>query len=398
MREEGLIGAVSAGMNQSAMLTEFARTGDFDCFLLAGRYSLLDQSGLADLLPECASRGISVIVGGVYNSGILADPVPGATYDYRPAAPAMLAKAQAHARPCAHATACRCGRPRCSSRSDTRGRRGTDRHALAGRGRRRGRDGVDRDPRPAVAGPGGRGPARRGGADAMTVIDAHHHLWTADYAWLRRRVAGARSGATTRSTTCASHLAPPASTGPCWSRRAAATTPRPPSSWRWPPSTPEIAGVVGWASLTVLRLARHARGAIAPASAASLLVGVRDQTQAQPADHLDRRDVRAGLATVRVVGLVNELVVRSAQLPSVARAAADAAGRPVRARPPRQARRSRPAAGRTGARVAAGRAPARNVRGEAVRSGRGGGLGHVDGRGPAAVSSRPRSSCSARSG
>jgi D-threo-aldose 1-dehydrogenase len=95
MRKEGLIGAVSAGMNQSAMLTEFARTGDFDCFLLAGRYSLLDQSGLADLLPECASRGISVIVGGVYNSGILAEPVPGATYDYRPAAPEVLAKAQA---------------------------------------------------------------------------------------------------------------------------------------------------------------------------------------------------------------------------------------------------------------------------------------------------------------
>ncbi|HZD99198.1 MAG TPA: aldo/keto reductase [Micromonosporaceae bacterium] len=95
LRGEGRVRAVSAGMNQSAMLTDFARTGDFDCFLLAGRYTLLDQSGLADLLPECASRGIAVIAGGVYNSGILADPAPGATYDYQPASDTMLAKARA---------------------------------------------------------------------------------------------------------------------------------------------------------------------------------------------------------------------------------------------------------------------------------------------------------------
>jgi D-threo-aldose 1-dehydrogenase len=95
LRREGRIGAVSAGMNQSAMLTQFARTGDFDCFLLAGRYTLLDQSGLADLLPECAERGISVVCGGVYNSGILADPRPGATYNYLPASAELLMKARA---------------------------------------------------------------------------------------------------------------------------------------------------------------------------------------------------------------------------------------------------------------------------------------------------------------
>jgi D-threo-aldose 1-dehydrogenase len=95
LRAEGRVSAISAGMNQSAMLTAFARTGDFDCFLLAGRYTLLDQSGLGDLRPECRARGISVIVGGVYNSGILADPVDGATYDYEPAPAAMLAKARA---------------------------------------------------------------------------------------------------------------------------------------------------------------------------------------------------------------------------------------------------------------------------------------------------------------
>jgi D-threo-aldose 1-dehydrogenase len=101
LRREGRIGAVSAGMNQSAMLTEFARTGSFDCFLLAGRYTLLDQSALGDLLPECRRRGIAIIAGGVFNSGVLADPVDGATYDYRPASPAILAKARAIAAVCA---------------------------------------------------------------------------------------------------------------------------------------------------------------------------------------------------------------------------------------------------------------------------------------------------------
>ena len=95
LRAEGRVRAVSAGMNQSAMLTDFARTGDFDCFLLAGRYTLLDQSGLADLLPECGRRGISVIAGGVYNSGVLADPRPGATYGYAPANDSILAKVRA---------------------------------------------------------------------------------------------------------------------------------------------------------------------------------------------------------------------------------------------------------------------------------------------------------------
>jgi D-threo-aldose 1-dehydrogenase len=101
LREQGVIGAVSAGMNQSAMLTEFARTGHFDCFLLAGRYTLLDQSGLADLLPECERRGISVICGGVYNSGVLADPDQKSTFDYQAAPPAVVAKARAMAEVCA---------------------------------------------------------------------------------------------------------------------------------------------------------------------------------------------------------------------------------------------------------------------------------------------------------
>ena len=89
LRTEGTIRGVGAGMNQSEMLVRFAREADFDCFLLAGRYTLLDRSGASGLLPLCADRNIAIIAGGVFNSGILADPKPGATFDYR-AAPAEL--------------------------------------------------------------------------------------------------------------------------------------------------------------------------------------------------------------------------------------------------------------------------------------------------------------------
>ncbi len=95
LRAEGRIGAVSAGMNQAPMLADLVRTGDLDSVLLAGRYTLLDQSGLDELLPLCADRGVSVIAGAVYNSGLLADPRPGATYDYVPAPAATLARALA---------------------------------------------------------------------------------------------------------------------------------------------------------------------------------------------------------------------------------------------------------------------------------------------------------------
>jgi D-threo-aldose 1-dehydrogenase len=94
LRSEGTIGAAGAGMNQAEMLVRFAREADFDCFLLAGRYTLLDQSGLAELLPLCEKKNIAVIIGGVFNSGILARPRRGATYNYIPAEPAMLEKAQ----------------------------------------------------------------------------------------------------------------------------------------------------------------------------------------------------------------------------------------------------------------------------------------------------------------
>jgi D-threo-aldose 1-dehydrogenase len=93
LRSEGSIGAVGVGMNQSEMLAEFARNGNFDCFLLAGRYTLLEQGALKDLLPLCTEKNISIIIGGVYNSGILANPVAGAKFNYRDASPAHIGRA-----------------------------------------------------------------------------------------------------------------------------------------------------------------------------------------------------------------------------------------------------------------------------------------------------------------
>ena len=95
LRAEGMVTAIGAGSNRSAPLAELARTCDLDVVLLAGRYTLLDQTAMADLLPLCESRGVSVVIGGVFNSGILIDPVPGAHFNYLPADDAFLAKASA---------------------------------------------------------------------------------------------------------------------------------------------------------------------------------------------------------------------------------------------------------------------------------------------------------------
>lgn len=95
LRDEGVVGAIGAGMNQWQMLLRFVEKGDFDCFLLAGRYSVLDCSALARFLPACQERGISVIVGGVFNSGILTDPYSSdPRYDYGRAAPDVVERAR----------------------------------------------------------------------------------------------------------------------------------------------------------------------------------------------------------------------------------------------------------------------------------------------------------------
>jgi D-threo-aldose 1-dehydrogenase len=100
LREQGRIGAVSVGMNQTGMLAGFVRTGLLDCVLTAGRYTLLDQSAADELLPLCAARGVSVIAAGVFNSGVLADPRPGATYDYGPADDRLIERARAIEKVC----------------------------------------------------------------------------------------------------------------------------------------------------------------------------------------------------------------------------------------------------------------------------------------------------------
>lgn len=93
LRDEGLIGAIGAGMNQSAALTRFVQEAGVDCVLVAGRYTLLDQGALTDLLPACAEAGVSVIAAGVFNSGILASPGEGATFDYATAPDELVARA-----------------------------------------------------------------------------------------------------------------------------------------------------------------------------------------------------------------------------------------------------------------------------------------------------------------
>jgi D-threo-aldose 1-dehydrogenase len=96
LRDQGVVGAIGAGMNQSAMLAEFVRRTDVDIVMCAGRYSLLDQSAADDLLPIAAERGFSVVAAAVYNSGILSrSSVPAnATFDYRAAPQAVLDKAR----------------------------------------------------------------------------------------------------------------------------------------------------------------------------------------------------------------------------------------------------------------------------------------------------------------
>jgi len=91
LRSQGVIRAIGAGMNQWEMLARFARQADFDCFLLAGRYTLLEQRALDEFLPLCLERNIGVILGGVFNSGILATGArPGASYQYGAASPQIL--------------------------------------------------------------------------------------------------------------------------------------------------------------------------------------------------------------------------------------------------------------------------------------------------------------------
>jgi D-threo-aldose 1-dehydrogenase len=95
LRRQGVVKAIGLGMNQWQMLWDFAHAGDFDCFLLAGRYTLLEQAPLQRFLPMCAEKKISIIIGGPYNSGILATgATESAHYNYMRATPEILKRVQ----------------------------------------------------------------------------------------------------------------------------------------------------------------------------------------------------------------------------------------------------------------------------------------------------------------
>lgn len=102
LRAEGVVRAIGVGTNSTTTLVRFAREAEIDCALLANRYTLLDRSAETEALPLCAERGIAVVAGGVFNSGLLADPdAVGATYDYRPATDDLRCRARQLARVCA---------------------------------------------------------------------------------------------------------------------------------------------------------------------------------------------------------------------------------------------------------------------------------------------------------
>ena len=93
LKSSGAINAFGLGVNEIPVCLDVMRNADIDCILMAGRYTLLDRSAVAELLPLCRKKGTSLVVGGVFNSGILATgPVPGSHFDYMPATDDVLAK------------------------------------------------------------------------------------------------------------------------------------------------------------------------------------------------------------------------------------------------------------------------------------------------------------------
>lgn len=101
LRNEGVVKAIGIGVNEWEVCEKALDYGDFDCFLLAGRLSLLDQSAVPTLLPKCMEQNVSLIIGGVFNSGILANPfIENPYYNYQTAPSAIIEKAKAIAEVC----------------------------------------------------------------------------------------------------------------------------------------------------------------------------------------------------------------------------------------------------------------------------------------------------------
>lgn len=102
LRDQGVVGAVGAGMNQSTLPAEFIRRTDIDVIMLAGRFTLLEQDAMEDLLPLAETRGVAIVAAGVYNSGLLAIPRPNAhsKYNYEAAPEDLIRRASAIADVC----------------------------------------------------------------------------------------------------------------------------------------------------------------------------------------------------------------------------------------------------------------------------------------------------------
>ena len=94
LKRQGIIKAIGIGINFCDVAVEIMRNVDLDIVLLAGRYTLLDQSAQNKLLPYALERKVDITIGGVFNSGVLADPKPGATFEYLPASDEIIKKAQ----------------------------------------------------------------------------------------------------------------------------------------------------------------------------------------------------------------------------------------------------------------------------------------------------------------
>ncbi len=96
LRDQGVVSSIGAGMNQAEMLADFVRHTDMDVLMIAGRYTLLEQGALGELLPLCADRGVGVVAAGVFNSGVLArdDPPDDAKHNYERASDEIVERAR----------------------------------------------------------------------------------------------------------------------------------------------------------------------------------------------------------------------------------------------------------------------------------------------------------------
>ena len=100
LKRAGVVGAIGLGVNETAVCIEALAHADLDCCLIAGRYTLLDNAALDDLLPLCRVRGVGLIVGGPFNSGVLAASAAEATFDYGPVPEAIAGRVRGIRRVC----------------------------------------------------------------------------------------------------------------------------------------------------------------------------------------------------------------------------------------------------------------------------------------------------------